>query len=533
MFKSNIFSNIKFVYSAAWKYAKVLLIILIPSCIVRTTGQYVTSFFFHTVIDSFSVNATLCEFLKTVAVYFLAITSLSLCGIFFNSFSYLSSKVRYKMIIEKNAKIMTIPYEMLESPEILDCYQKATAATLNDSHGIEGFINSGFSLMRAFLSAVIGIFFVVKLNVWLSIIIFLAVLVDFFVMNKLNKNCKIKLWNPLSSIIRKTEYLDNVSTDFSYAKEIRMFRLSEWLIEKYKGLSKISMETHKKNAKVWNVYSVFSNALWLLVQFLSCGWLLCLASKKEISIGDFSFFLSAVTIFFHNVSGVFSETAALLQRSREVDDFRIFMSMNSNENANKIDVPDYKQWTFEFKNVSFKYPKSDIYALKNINLTISNSEKLAIIGLNGAGKSTLIKLLLGLYAPTEGEILLNNQNIQNFKKDSYFKLFSTVFQEKNIFALPLWQNISMETKEESDFPRIYSSLKKAGLANKVELLSNGIETELLKIITDRGTNLSGGETQKLAVARAVYKDAPCFVLDEPDSALDAFSEKNLYVNSVC
>ena len=532
MFKNDthLFSNIHFVYSAVWKYARVLLIILLPSCIVSTFGQYISSFFLRSVIDSFSVTGTFYGLLKTAILYFLVLTSLSLCGIFFNSFSYLFTKVRYKMIIEKNAKVMSIPYEMLESPEILDCYQKATTATFNDSHGIEGFITSGFSLFSTFISAIIGLFFVEKINIYAVMVIFLVVLIEFLVMNKLNKDCKIKLWNPLSPIIRKTEYLGNVATDFSYAKEIRMFRLSDWLMRKYKKLSEQRLNVFKKNAKVWNWYSVFSNGLWLITQILVYSWLLHLIIIKSITIGEFTFFLSATAIFFHNLSGLFSEFANFLQKSREVNDFRIFMNINTDIDSNKTAVPNYTCWKFEFRNVSFKYPSSDSDALKNINLVINDKEKLALVGLNGAGKSTFIKLLLGLYSPTEGEILLNGQNIHNFKKESYFKSFSTVFQEKKIFALPLWQNVSLKNGDESDFQQVNRSLEKAGLSDKTNCLQDGIETELLRIITDKGINLSGGETQKLVAARAIYKDAPCFILDEPDSALDAFSEKHLYEN---
>ena len=434
------------------------------------------------------------------------------------------------MIIEKNTKAMTLPYEMLENPKVLDCYKRATEATLNDTHGVEGFINSGFSLLEKIISAIVGLSLIVKLNIWMTLIIFVVILINFFTMNKLNKDCKIKLWNPLTPIVRKAEYLENISTDFSYAKEIRMFNLSDWFTRKYKKLIEEKIVIYKKNAKTWNRYSFFSNGSWFLIQVISYGWLLYLAVQKDISIGNFSFFISSIAIFFHNTSIVFSETANLLQKSREVNDFRLFMDIMTVEDENKIDVPKYDSWNIEFRNVSFKYSENNQFALKNINLHISNGENLALIGLNGAGKSTFIKLLLGLYVPTEGEILLNGQNIQSFKRESYFKIFTAVFQEQNIFALPIWQNISLATEDARNKLNVIDSLEKVGLQNKIINLSAGIETELLKIITDSGVNLSGGEKQKITIARAIYKEAPCFIFDEPDSSLDALSEKIFYKN---
>lgn len=530
MSKENIqvFSNIRFVYSAVWKYARPLLIILLPASHIVAVSKYITSFMLKLIIDSLTNDRQLKGFIFQLFFYFLVVTILSLCRAFFNSFSYLSSKVRYKMIIEKNAKVMSIPYEMLEDSELLDIYQRATSATLNDSFGIEGFINSGFSLFGTFVSTIVGLVFVGEINVYVVMIIFLVVLFEFFIMNKLNADCKTKLWNPLAPVIRKSEYLDNVSTDFSYAKEIRIFSLSDWLMGKYRRLSEQKLNVAKKNAKTWNRYTLFSNGLWGVTQIFTYGWLLYLILKKYISIGEFTFFLSAIAIFFHNLSDLFSQVADFLQKSREVNDFRLFMSIKSDKDENKIDVPNYTCWKFEFKDVSFKYPMSDSYALKNINLVIEDKEHLALVGLNGSGKSTFIKLLLGLFEPTCGEILLNGHNIHNFKKESYYRAFAPVFQETNIFALPVWQNITLKSEDESNFLNVELSLKVSGLEEKIKTFPNESEQDLLRIISNDGVNLSGGERQKLAIARAVYKDSPCFVFDEVDSALDVFSEKRFY-----
>lgn len=183
---------------------------------------------------------------------------------------------------------------------------------------------------------------------------------------------------------------------------------------------------------------------------------------------------------------------------------------------------------FTFRNVSFKYPKAEKYALKNVNITLNAGERLAVVGLNGAGKSTFIKLLLRLYEVTEGEILLNGVNIKQYNKHSYYKIFSPAFQEVELFAFPLYMNVSMSSADKSDKEKARQCVIDSGLENKLSELEKGMDTEILKIVYDDGVDLSGGEKQKLVLARALYKNAPVVVLDEPTAALDALAESKLY-----
>jgi ABC-type multidrug transport system fused ATPase/permease subunit len=191
-------------------------------------------------------------------------------------------------------------------------------------------------------------------------------------------------------------------------------------------------------------------------------------------------------------------------------------------------VPSYNSYEFEFKNVSFKYPRAEKYALKNLNLKLKAGERLAVVGLNGAGKSTFIKLLLRLYEPTEGQILLNGVDISTYDLESYFNVFAPVFQDINLFALTFAENVSMESHDQTNLSLVEEYTKNSGLEEKLNNLPNGLNTQMLKIIYDDGIDMSGGEKQKLALARALYKNSPVVVLDEPTSALDAIAESKLY-----
>ena len=199
-----------------------------------------------------------------------------------------------------------------------------------------------------------------------------------------------------------------------------------------------------------------------------------------------------------------------------------------NGNLSGKPVPKAKGYTFEFENVSFKYKGQESYALKNVNLTLEAGEKLAVVGLNGAGKSTFIKLLLRLYDVTEGRILMNGTDIREFNREDYYKLFSPAFQDVMVFASPMSENVSMKEPAATDKSAAEKVLRDAGLGEKVDSLEKGVDTELLKVFYDDGVDLSGGEKQKLALARALYKNADVVVLDEPTAALDALAENRLY-----
>lgn len=251
--------------------------------------------------------------------------------------------------------------------------------------------------------------------------------------------------------------------------------------------------------------------------------------KGELTIGNFTLYLASAGTFFEYVSTLLNGVAGVMARSREVDDFRSFLDFEGGDDKKDgKELPKAEKYEFVFENVSFKYPKAERYALKNLNLTLAAGERLAVVGLNGAGKSTMIKLLLRLYEPTEGRILLNGVDVREYNKESYYNAFAPVFQQVELFAFPMDENVSMKEPERTDGAKAKECLEAAGLTEKLASLPNGTKTELLKIVHDDGVDLSGGEKQKLALARALYKDAPVVVLDEPTAALDALAEAKLY-----
>ncbi|MCD8145352.1 MAG: ABC transporter ATP-binding protein/permease [Oscillospiraceae bacterium] len=185
-----------------------------------------------------------------------------------------------------------------------------------------------------------------------------------------------------------------------------------------------------------------------------------------------------------------------------------------------------RQYEVEFRDVSFRYPGSDTYALRHVNMKFRVGSHLAVVGMNGSGKTTFIKLLCRLYDPTEGEILLNGIDIRKYRYHEYMDIFSVVFQDFKLLALPLGQNVAGTV--DYDQSRVLDSLEKAGFSDRLAELSKGLDTSLYKELDAEGVEVSGGEAQKIAIARALYKDAPFIILDEPTAALDPMAEAEIY-----
>jgi len=227
-----------------------------------------------------------------------------------------------------------------------------------------------------------------------------------------------------------------------------------------------------------------------------------------------------------------SSYGRLKEASIRIDDFREYMNwddgINMGEGEN-IEPLLHEKLSIEFKNVTFAYPESEKPTIKNLNLTIEAGEKIALVGINGAGKTTLVKLLTGLYNPTQGVILINGIPVEAFNRYEYYNLFGVIFQDVNILPFTIAQNISGQTVEETDLEKVNRVLEQSGLAEKIQSLEKKEHTSLTQVIDDKGIMLSGGELQKLMLARALYKDAPILVLDEPTAALDPIAEQSLYL----
>lgn len=257
--------------------------------------------------------------------------------------------------------------------------------------------------------------------------------------------------------------------------------------------------------------------------------LVCIkAWAGAFGLGTATQYIGSVTSFFGGFSelmkciGVMRINSSFLDTVFELLDTPNTMYQGSLTTEKRSDI----QYDVEFRDVSFKYPGSEAYALRHVNMKFKVGSRLAVVGMNGSGKTTFIKLLCRLYDPTEGEILLNGINIRKYRYDDYMKIFSVVFQDFQLLALPLGQNVA--ASQTYDAARVLDCLNKAGFGEKLAKMPHGLDTYLYKSVDTEGVDVSGGEAQKIAIARALYKDSPFIILDEPTAALDPIAEAEIY-----
>lgn len=525
-----LFRNVGFVLEKLWRFDRFAVFLIVLGTAVAPFYQYFWTFISKFVIDVITGNGDVPQLVKVMAALALAQVVVTMLKTYVdNGIWWRLIAVRMNVILLLNRKAMTVDFEHLENPDVMDCHQKAQNAVGGNNQGIEGMMHQMCWFLENLTIVAAGLVILSTMNVVLVLFLMAMAGISFAVNNHINKTAKREVWDKLAPWWRKSNYMQDAATNFAAAKDIRMFGLKEWMLSKYRALNTVRYEAQKKNEKLWAAVSVTDGLLWLCCRALIYAWLIYAVLYRQMSIGNFSLYFASSATFFSYVSGLLNQISEFFARSREVDDFRSFLDFEGNAaEEDCVPVPECDGYEFTFENVSFCYPRAEKYALKNLNLTLRAGQRLAVVGLNGAGKTTMIKLLLRLYEPTEGRILLNGVDVRRYKKESYYKVFAPVFQEVEMFAFPLSQNISMQDTKKTDADRAEDCMVRAGLSQKLKELPKGVETQILKVIYDDGIDMSGGEKQKLALSRALYKDAPVVVLDEPTAALDALAESKLY-----
>lgn len=530
-----VISNCRYILGKFVKYRKSLILFIITGSIAAASMTYLWSFIGKLVIDMIEQQASSPDKDIKPLLYLTLITSAAeLLFMWLNTVSSMKMSVgftyvRLMIIKERIAKTLGMEYEALETPEMLDRLQKAKRATAGDWQGVQGMMTYMQVMGVQIISVTIAVAIMTTFNPWIILIIVVLSFAQFLFFDYIRKKDKKEMWDAMMPHWRKLEYMENVTTDFSYAKDIRLFGMQKYLAKKQIDVYDEELRHWIKSRQYWIYNTIFAHGISLLRQLIIIGWLVYSVVFNGLSIGNFTLYTASAAAFSNAINEILQALSALRERSAHTDDYRSFMDIPSaDDKAKTIPIPPADKYTFEFKNVSFKYRGQEKYALKNVNLTLHAGEKLAVVGLNGAGKSTFIKLLLRLYDVTEGCILMNGTDIRKFDRKEYYELFAPAFQDVMVFAFPVAENVSMKEPFNTDKAEAEKMLRLAGLGDKLDKLEKGVDTELLKVLYDDGVDLSGGEKQKLALARALYKKSKIIVLDEPTAALDALAEFRLY-----
>lgn len=529
--QERLFSNLKYVFLTVTKLEKGLVFLSFSSIILVSFSSFTGSFILKEVINDLELGIQIKQIIIKALIILVIMATLAIVStILENVIWWRIIRLRTKVIIEKNEKVLTMDYQTLENPEIHDMADKANVAVSGNYVGFEGMFNNSKRTLENLFAVIIASFIIVSANPWLIFITISLVIVKFLARNKVSKIDKVHFWDVIPPYRRKLQYINSVAKNSDIAKDLRIYDMKGFIEKEQGNVQQTVHEILKASEYRKLKLETFLQFVSIIQEASLYAILIYEVFKNNLTIGDFTFMLSSVRILSSQLTSLFSNYVNLLSCSRQVNDLRIFMEFDEEKNRDFLVLPIKDCYAIEFRNVYFRYYKQDNYALEDISFVLKPNQKLALVGYNGAGKTTLIKLLCGLYKPEKGEIYLNGVNINNYKKDDYYKLFAPVFQEVHCYAFDIGENVAMKYQSNVDYEKAYNSLVLAGLKDKIDSLPKKMKTTLLKNLDEEGTEFSGGESQKLCLARAIYKNAKFMILDEPTSALDALAEYNMYVN---
>lgn len=457
-----------------------------------------------------------------------------------NSFFFIMNKILGEMLntygdsyerlfaMNISEKAMTMDFEHTEDPNMLDQCEKAKTGMSWYSGGILGLTNCFIQIIASFLTLGGVTVLIVTDAPILLLFIIISVIVSTIFNARINA-INVKYFNKLVGLNRAFEYLYIKLPGFLFGKDLRLFGADKMVLEKGETMNEETTKQWRDQANESLKYTQGELVVSGIRDLINYTYLGVLAIRKIISIGEFTMLSNSAGTFSNSLRNIIWNVQELIKKSVFMKEYVSFMENKDTlvKGNRQTSIDDINEFCIEFKNVSFVYPRTNEKILNHVNLVIESGEHLAIVGLNGAGKTTFIKLLCRLYDVTEGEILINGVNIKEYAYEEYLKLFSVVFQDFKLFAFSIKENIVLEEQPESD-ETIKELCKLYGLEEKVNNLEKGIHTSVNKQFDEEGIELSGGEAQKLAIIRAIYKKAPIVIMDEPTAALDPLAEYEIY-----
>ncbi len=426
---------------------------------------------------------------------------------------------------DMNRLLTRVDFERLESPAFRDRKEKAEKFLFCDWHGFGYLLDMSLNIVGKCITLAGIAAIILTLDLWVVLVFVVMCLISTWAENRAEKKAKALSYQIVSQQ-RQVLYYMKVFDEAGIGKESRLNGLGDWLVERYRECMKVCDATVDKRNKGYMKANAITASATFVQQCAAYVYLIREVIMGAVSVGAFTMYLGAVTAFSQALSSAMESLAEIRLYDGYYKDLDEYLSLPQTlRESGRLPVS-HGPHTIEFRNVGFRYPGQEAWALRGVNITLRTGEKLAVVGENGAGKTTFVKLLCRLYDPTEGQILLDGIDIRDIDYDSYMEVFGAVFQDYQLFSMSLRDNVALALP--ADDHRIEAVLRQVGLGHKLDSLPKGIHTHVTKLFEEDGFEPSGGEGQKIALARALYRDAPVVVLDEPTAALDPRSEYALY-----
>ena len=504
----------------------IVAILLIPSKILQSL---VTIFIPKVVIDSIeSFEGEGRFFLRILAVtIIMAITSvvelIAKNTMEHSMNSFVLTRLN-RLWIEKSC---TMNYEAFTSEKGKQLSDKARLMLEGTTRwGIGTYIPRLIELSISFIGFVIYACLLVNVHPLVLASLLVTYFINLFVTLKAEKK-KHLLKDEAAKADRKLNYFAYSTRGLSIAKDIRIYSMRDWISD-MTTMARLDLKKVDEQIQGYQVHVLVINSIIVLFRDgIVYAVLIWLALQGKITTGYFALYAAAINGLGEWLSQITSGIGLFREADNYVTDFRKYLDLPDDDNTAKKDISFKTAPVIELKNVSFSYG-DNAPVLNDISFKVNSGEKIAIVGTNGAGKTTLIKLICGLLRPKSGEILIDGTPAASVSTKSFAKSVSAVFQDSALLPVSIKKNIIMND-EEADEAKLKSVISLAGLDEKLSSLEMGVETPLVKHISENGTEFSGGETQKLLLARAIYKDAPILILDEPTAAMDPIAEQNIYL----
>ncbi len=438
--------------------------------------------------------------------------------------------VRTAIITKLNTKMATTSYPNAEFDEkFLKMQAKAQQAVSSNSEATEAIWNTLTSLLQNVLGFLVYLALLSSVNPLLILVVTGASLLGYFI-NKPLGEYGYRHREEEGKLSKTLMYYFTCAESAGMAKDIRLFGIRPWLEELYAKTLKAYQAFHRRAHNVYIWGSVADLVLAFLRNAFVYAYLIRLMLAGNLSVSLFLLYFTAAGSFSGWVTGILNTLLTMHRQGLDLSTVRECLEYPEPfrfEEGESLEPDPDRAYELSLEDVSFRYPEADKDILSHISLTLHPGEKLAVVGLNGAGKTTLVKLLCGLLDPTHGRVLLDGRDIRDYNRRDYYRMFSAVFQDFSLLAVTIAANVA-QTEDSIDMPRVRDCIGKAGLTEKIESLPKQYEEKMCRDVYENAVMLSGGETQRLMLARALYKNAPFVMLDEPTAALDPLAEANLY-----
>lgn len=527
--KYSVWRCVCFMVRTAWGSVRSVLWLSITFALLSVGINLAQLFIAPMVMQKVENLAPLGELLATIGIFAGILLVLNaLLGYVDENIMYGRIDVRSEIIHMINHKAFTTSYPNIKDPKVLQLHRQALINCDSNARPSEHIWHTLTGLLINVVGFVIYLFLLTDVNLFLIGIVAATTVVGFFVSRHINQ-WQYRHKDELMRYEKELGYLVSKTESIKLAKDIRIFGLAPWLNGVFNSTRRLAEAFSVRREKIYAWNCVVDVILQFARNGIAYAYLIHRALTEGMAASEFLLYFTAFTGFSNWVTGLLSEFTTLHKECLGLSMIQEYIhAPEPFRFKGGVPIPEAKQYELTLENVSFRYPGTETDIIRNMSLTLHPGEKIALVGLNGAGKTTFVKLLCGFYDPDEGRVLLNGIDIREFNRQEYYDLFSAVFQEMSMLDLTVAEHVA-QSVEEIDIEKVSDCLEKAGLTAKVEKLPQGLDTHVGKIAFLEGVEFSGGEMQRLVLARALYKDGPILVLDEPTAALDPIAENDIYM----